>query len=129
MKLSKVLLSGYQKTMFPMMATLFILSILAFTGHGQQGNLQASDAPYFEDPDSFRVTLLVSPEEAGEIEGDGKYVPGDEVTIEAEPNAGYQFLHWTDDARGVVVSSDEEYEFIMPDEEVTLTAHFVEAME
>ena len=129
MRLSKVSLSGYQKTMSTMMATLFILSILAFTGHGQQGNLQASNALSFEDPESFRVTLLVSPEEAGEIEGDGKYLPGDEVTIEAEASAGYQFLHWTDDERGVVVSSEEEYEFIMPDEEVTLTAHFVEFME
>ena len=129
MRLSKVSLSGYQKTMSTMMATLFILSILAFTGHGQQGNLQASNALSFEDPESFRVTLLVSPEEAGEIEGDGKYLPGDEVTIEAEASAGYQFLHWTDDERGVVVSSDEEYEFIMPEEEVALTAHFVEFME
>ena len=129
MRLSKVSLSGYQKTMSTMMATLFILSILAFTGHGQQGNLQASNALSFEDPESFRVTLLVSPEEAGEIEGDGKYLPGDEVTIEAEASAGYQFRHWTDDERGVVVSSDEEYEFIMPEEEVALTAHFVEFME
>jgi len=129
MRLSKVSLSGYQKTMSTMMATLFILGILAFTGHGQQGNLQASNSLSFEDPESFRVTLLVSPEEAGETEGDGKYLPGDEVTIEAEASAGYQFLHWTDDERGVVVSSEEEYEFIMPDEEVTLTAHFVEFME
>lgn len=129
MRQSKIVSGSFPKTLSALMATLFILSILAFAGSGQQGALQAGNPLFVEDPDGFKVTLIVSPEGAGEIEGDGKYMPGDEVTIEAEANEGYQFLHWTDDERGVVVSSEEEYEFTMPDEEVTLTAHFVEFME
>ncbi len=129
MRRLKIVSGSYPKTLSVLMAALFILGILAFAGSGQQSTLQAGNPSSVEDPDGFKVTLIVSPEEAGEVEGEGKYMPGDEVTIEAEANEGYQFLHWTDDERGVVVSSEEETEFTMPDEEVTLTAHFVEFME
>ena len=71
----------------------------------------------------FEVELSASPAEGGTVSGDGAYIFGDEVVIEAEPNEGYRFTSWTD-AAGDVVSADASYSFTMPSEHVSLTANF-----
>lgn len=55
------------------------------------------------------VTVTVNPEYAGSVTGDGNYIHGEEVTLNATPNDGYKFLNWTEN--GNVVSEDAEYSF------------------
>lgn len=82
-----------------------------------------------EDMETYEVIVMVQPDEGGEVEGAGEYYPGEEVVLEATANEGYDFLQWTDNIQGFVVSSDVEYTFEMPEEDVNLTALFVELIE
>ncbi len=72
----------------------------------------------------YNVSVTVQPEDAGTITGDGTYNMGDEVTLEASANTGYEFVNWTE-SDNEVVSTDAEYTFEMPAENVELTANFV----
>ena len=72
----------------------------------------------------YTVTLNVDPAQGGEVEGDGTYNLGDEVTVIATPAEGYLFVNWTD-AEGEV-SENETYTFTMPSSNVVLTANFEE---
>ncbi len=81
------------------------------------------------EPETFEVVVMVQPEEGGDVEGAGEYYPGEEVVLEATAHEGYDFLQWTDNIQGFVVSSDTEYTFEMPEEDVNLTALFVELLE
>jgi len=67
-------------------------------------------------------TLNLSSTGGGSVNGNGQYSAGTMVNIQAVPNAGYQFQHWT---RGnIIISSQANYSYQMPAENVTLTAHF-----
>ena len=52
---------------------------------------------------SVRVTVLA---ENGAVTGVGSYGLGDVATLQAIPNEGYYFLHWTDLPEGVDPTSD-----------------------
>lgn len=55
------------------------------------------------------VTLSVSPDDSGTVTGAGLFNNGSLVTVEASPNAGFEFTNWTiDDAE---VSTTASYEF------------------
>jgi hypothetical protein len=73
--------------------------------------------------ESYTLELIVSPEDAGEVTGAGKYAPGDLVEIEATSHNYWAFLYWHDD-EGITVSTEAAYSFTMPDQDLTLTAHF-----
>ena len=70
---------------------------------------------------SYTVNLLANPTGSGDLSGGGDYVHGDEVTISATPDTGYNFLNWTDG--GTIVSIDASYQFTVTGD-VTLTANF-----
>ena len=74
------------------------------------------------DPE-YALTLLAEPEEGGTLSGAGEYTEGTEVFIEAIPNTGYYFIHWTDED-GNTVSDDATTIIEMPAADLTLTAHF-----
>ncbi len=74
-------------------------------------------------PEEYEVVVEIVPENAGTVEGAGIYAAGDEVTLEASPNEGYAFVNWTDDA-GEEVWDEKLYVFVMPDEDLILTANF-----
>ena len=60
----------------------------------------------------WTVTLTANPYEGGNavfVVGDGNYATGDECTVQATPNANYQFMHWN--KNGAVVSSNASYTF------------------
>ncbi|MFN2395050.1 MAG: trypsin-like serine protease [Bacteroidales bacterium] len=57
----------------------------------------------------FNVAVDVNIEDAGTVTGTGEYYYGETVTIEAIPNTGYHFVHWTEDE--IIVSTDSEYAF------------------
>jgi len=42
------------------------------------------------------MTLSASPEEGGEVSGEGTFIEGTLVTIKATPNQGYRFVSWND---------------------------------
>ncbi len=57
----------------------------------------------------FAVTALVSPDNAGYINGEGSYTYGSMATLTAHENAGYRFANWT--LNGNIVSLNAVYSF------------------
>ena len=82
------------------------------------------------DPDAGTYILTVSAGEGGTariIGGstEGKYKPGDRVSITATPNSRYKFVSWTSSVGGGFDNaSNAAAIFTMPDEDVTVTASF-----
>ena len=72
------------------------------------------------------LTITVDPTDAGTVTGDGSYVAGTAVVLKATANAGYEFVNWTDAGGKVVTLMDST--FIMPNEDVALTANFKESV-
>ncbi len=70
------------------------------------------------DEDDTTVTLTVV-----DGDGDGEYKPGDkaDVTFTGPTPDGEEFLGWDTDGDGKVDVTDEDFEFTMPDENVTIT--------
>jgi ligand-binding sensor domain-containing protein len=71
----------------------------------------------------FSVETAVNPNSSGWVEGEGTYVEGEKVTLEAVPNKGYEFENWTDD-RDNELSEAAVYSFEMPAEDLWLEANF-----
>ena len=78
-----------------------------------------------EPPATYSLSLAASPENAGNVTGDGSYTEGTSINITATANMNYIFDKWTDE-EGLVISNDANFSFIMPDKDVTLTANFIE---
>ena len=74
------------------------------------------------EPNSYTVTLAAVPPEGGTVTGGGTYSFGESVTVIADPSPGYDFICWVSD--GDTVSYDSEYTFVMPNHNVSLSAHF-----
>ncbi len=72
----------------------------------------------------YEVIANVVPEDAGWVDGAWSYDPGEEVTLTAHSLGSLIFQNWRID--GVVVSTDNPYSFEMPNEDVNITAHFIE---
>jgi parallel beta-helix repeat protein len=73
----------------------------------------------------FALTLGVSPAEAGVLDGAGYFREGEEIKIMAKSSEGWMFVRWTG-AGEEEVSDIVSFSFLMPAEDVTFTAHFVE---
>jgi thiol-disulfide isomerase/thioredoxin len=67
-------------------------------------------------PASDRGDYTITPEE-------GPYEEGKGIVLNSEANSGYGFVEWRD-AEDEVVSSEEEYRFVMPAEDLTLKLVF-----
>lgn len=59
--------------------------------------------------EQFEVQATVNPEEAGSIVGNGTYLQGEIVSLEAIANPNYIFENWTENNE--IVSENEVYEF------------------
>jgi len=70
----------------------------------------------------YTLSLVVEPENSGQVSGGGIYNVGDSATIVATPDTGYEFLHWS--SADTLVSEDPVYTFAMPAANVEMTAHF-----
>ncbi len=55
------------------------------------------------------VDLRLAADEGGTVSGEGLYEEGEEVTVQAEAEEGYEFIAWLED--GEKVSEQEEYNF------------------
>lgn len=59
----------------------------------------------------YTVTATASPVNGGTITGAGTFDEGTNVSLEATPEAGYQFLNWTEN--GIEVSTSALYDFVL----------------
>jgi hypothetical protein len=75
------------------------------------------------EPEIFALTLQSEPEDGGALTGDGEYPALYNVPLIASSNTGYEFAHWAD-AEDLVLSTDSDFTFIMPDSSVTLKGVF-----
>jgi hypothetical protein len=77
---------------------------------------------------AYELNMLADPVVGGDaidVGAEGAYAAGVTVRIRAEPSAGYGFVNWT--ANTTVTFADETVEettFTMPDQAVTIIAHF-----
>ncbi len=71
----------------------------------------------------FSLTLLINPEDAGTVEGEATFLTNAIAQITATPAEGYTFINWTDED-AEIVSTDAQYQFNMPDSDLTFTANF-----
>lgn len=76
------------------------------------------------EPEEHELTLTASPANGGRISGDGFYLTGEDVTIQAEANEGYRFVAWVNGAD--TLSKEATYAFKMPDQDTAFTAKFVQ---
>ncbi|MGC9385071.1 MAG: InlB B-repeat-containing protein, partial [Kosmotogaceae bacterium] len=59
----------------------------------------------------YDITLSASPEDGGVVSDDGIFEHGQEVTVVATPNEGYEFSSWTDSEDDTVLSTNTAYTF------------------
>jgi hypothetical protein len=71
--------------------------------------------------EEFEITVAAEPFDGGMAEGGGMFFRDDQASLWASPNAGYTFLHWTEN--GAVVSEQETYDFVVTGDR-HLVAHF-----
>lgn len=70
----------------------------------------------------YTVTVVADPAEMGTVTEGGEYKAGEKVTLTATANADYRFINWT--IGSDVISTDASFEYTVPTENVTITAHF-----
>ncbi len=75
------------------------------------------------EPLLFELSLEANPVAGGSTSGSGNYIEGEEVTITAAPNEGWQFINWTI-GEDTEVSNTAEFVYSMPGQNITLTANF-----
>lgn len=75
------------------------------------------------DDGKFLITLQTEPEDGGAVAGEGKYLPGENVKLTAEPKDGFHFVAWEN---GETLISDEATYSMKVSEDLTLTAVFAE---
>jgi uncharacterized protein (TIGR02145 family) len=76
------------------------------------------------DSGPYTLRIEVSPNDAGTVTGAGEYSPNESVSLSAVPTEGYDFYYWRDpDAH--VLSTSSSFNFVMPSEDITLTASFL----
>ena len=92
-------------------------SIYNFNCGNNNDTLTANYAPF-----SYNLDLLVVPTLSGFVTGEGTYAYGDIVTINASPALGFEFVGWFNDNQ--LVSTDNEYTFPMPFNDLEYTAVF-----
>ncbi len=71
---------------------------------------------------AYHLQLQANPSHAGTVSGSGVYEAGENVLVSTMPNPGFVFLHWSDGTE--ILSVDTEYTFIMPENDLLLTAEY-----
>lgn len=73
------------------------------------------------DPNAlFKLTVSVSPSEAGYASGGGSYLEGQQVWVSTSPRDSYDFQYWTCD--GERISDERSFYYTMPKKHVNLVA-------
>ncbi len=79
--------------------------------------IEVGDAPV------YAVITIVLPEGTGNVSGAGEFAEGQQVTLTAQPEQGYVFARWEDN-EGNTLSTESPYSFIMPGDDIGITAVF-----
>ncbi len=77
----------------------------------------------------YTLTVVANPDTMGtatDVTNASPYIVGDVVTIRAQANEGYAFVNWTAPAGSFADAGAAETTFVMPAQDVTVTANFVE---
>ena len=80
------------------------------------------------EPDTYNLIMAVTPAGGGtavDVTGASPYEEDADVSIQANPAAGYQFVMWTASAGTFANANAATTTFTMPAQNVTVTAHFV----
>ncbi|MFN2396259.1 MAG: T9SS type A sorting domain-containing protein [Bacteroidales bacterium] len=72
---------------------------------------------------TYTLTLLVNPEDAGIVEGAGEYAEGEVVNISATAHEGFTFVNWTDQENNHV-TDESSFQHTMATTDVILHANF-----
>ena len=73
------------------------------------------------DDEKCTISLTADPTDGGTVSGGGKVIKEKTAIVSAMPNAGYEFVNWTEN--DAVVSTDSTYSFTASADR-NLTAHF-----
>ena len=76
---------------------------------------------FFSIPDNRTLSLEASPQEGGIVSGEGDYAVFSTQIIEATPEAGYQFIQWSENGQFISANAQTEIELF---DHRTLTAEF-----
>lgn len=97
---------------------------LAFQYIGQQTGFFAVDRIQVLNAANitYQLNVSVTPDYAGTVTGQGSYLAGETVRLQAFPNVTYSFDAWLDG--GNVIGNEEELWFSMPGTNKSLTARF-----
>ncbi len=77
---------------------------------------------FIDTPPLSNLTLTANPAEGGAVEGAGEYYQNQSVEITATANDGFVFENWTEE--GNIVSAEESFVYLMPDQDANLIANF-----
>ena len=92
-----------------------LMQAWVFTYGIKQGEIKVREAA------PKTVSASANPAEGGTVTGGGSYTPGTEITLNAAPAAGYDFVNWTEN--GAVASTSADYTFAVT-EDRDLVANF-----
>src|SRR5690554_310820 len=71
----------------------------------------------------YQLSINFNPESSGTASGGGAYNMEAIVAVSATPATGYQFINWTD-VDEIEISSEADFNYNMPADDVVLTANF-----
>ena len=69
------------------------------------------------------LTLNTNMEGTASLSGAGQYPAGSSITVGTRGNSYYNFINWTNE-ENEVVSERQQFSYVMPDRNVTLTANY-----
>lgn len=117
-----------QSLEIPKGTKLVVLDDVTLTNYGKIngegtlfGDVRGNPVSDSIDDGKFLVTLQAEPEDGGAVAGEGKYLPGEEVELTAEPKDGFHFVAWKNGEEPI--SDKETYSFSVS-EDLVLTAVF-----
>ncbi len=70
----------------------------------------------------YELSVVVEPQGAGSVSGDGFFEAGNIASLSAQANVDFIFSNWS--LNGLIVSTLSSYEHLMPAEDVILIANF-----
>ncbi len=91
-----------------------LIGVLAIFMAGCAPEEKAEDEQDKNDLNEYQVEIQADPEEAGEIIGEGTYEEGEEITVEATPKEGYEFIAW--EKEGDQLSTDKQHKLEMTED-------------
>lgn len=97
------------------------------TGLDPDGNVVSFRLKFVDDAPTYTLELIASPEEGGVVSGAGEYQVGESVEINALANSDFAFNCWVDNT-GDTLSYEPSWIYIMPENDVVITACFVSTL-